>query len=251
MRSAVYSGFVRHRRFGAPPNEFRYSLYMMYLDLEELPELFDGRWLWSARRPSLAWFRRGDYLGKAAEPLDGAVRREVERLTGRRPRGPIRLLTHLRYLGFVMNPVSFYYCFDEAGTGVDAVLAEITNTPWNERHTYAVSGEGRKGATGRPHRFEKEFHVSPFMSMAHEYAWTFSDPGAELLVHMENTVEGELVFDATLSLSRTEISGRSLAAALCRYPVMTARVAGGIYWQAVRLWMKGATFHPHPRSSAA
>jgi len=243
--SAIYSGFVRHRRF-ALRHEFSYALYMMYLDLEELPQLFDGRWFWSARRPAWAWFRRSDYLGEPTEPLSDAVRREVARLTGRQTDGPVRVLTHLRYLGFIMNPVSFYYCFDETGTRVDAVLAEITNTPWNERHRYGVAGKDGEAATGRQHRLRKAFHVSPFMSMDHEYTWTFSEPGSDLYVHMENAVEGRAAFDATLSLARREISGRALAGALGRHPFMTARVATGIYWQAARLWMKGATFYPHP-----
>lgn len=265
MNSCLYAGTLRHRRLSPTSHEFEYGLFMLYLDLDELPDVFDGRLLWSARRPAPAWFRRADYLGDAAVPLDEAVRSEALRLTGRRPRGPIRMLTHLRYLGYVMNPVSFYYCFAEDGTRVESILAEITNTPWGERHTYALTSGPDGDATGPEHVFGKSFHVSPFMEMEQSYAWRFGAPGERLTVHMESIAAsgaagpGEAasptsarrVFDATLVLRREEISGVSLARALVRYPWMTARVATGIYWQAARLRMKGIPFHAHPRKRAA
>jgi DUF1365 family protein len=231
---------------------FSYPLFMMYLDLDEIPTLFTRRWLWSARAPAPAWFRRADYLGDSETDLREAVRAEAHRLTGHRPEGPIRMLTHLRYLGFIMNPVTFYYCFAEDGEAVDAILAQITNTPWGQRHTYALqSGEPGVDATGETHRFAKTFHVSPFMPMEQEYTWRFSNPGRGLLVHMENHAGAEKVFDATLRLRREEISGASLARTLVRYPWMTARVAAAIYWQALRLRLKRTPYHEHPDRLAA
>ena len=138
MHSCIYNGWVRHRRYEPTGHEFRYRLFMMYLDLAELPQLFDRYWCWSTRRAALARFQREDYHGDAAKPLDEAVRDSVARVTGRRPSGPIRVLTHLRYFGYIFNPVTFYYCFDESGTQVETILAEITNTPWKERHAYAL-----------------------------------------------------------------------------------------------------------------
>jgi DUF1365 family protein len=234
------------------PHGFTYGLFMMYLDLDELPTVFQGRWLWSVDAPAPAWFRRADYLGDETVELAEAVRAEAERLTGRRPTGPIRMLTHLRYLGYVMNPVTFYYCFREGGEEVETILAEITNTPWNERHTYAlVSGDAEGAVVERGHRFAKSFHISPFMTMEQEYTWRFSDPGRLLLVHMENHQNGSTIFDATLRMRREEISGYTLARALVRYPWMTARVAAGIYWQALRLRLKGAPYYEHPGRRAA
>lgn len=254
MRSCIYRGFVRHRRRSPMAHAFRYPLFMMYLDLDELPELFSRRWLWSARRPALAWFRRADYLGDPGVELAVAVRDEAERLTGYRPTGPIRVLTHLRYFGYVQNPVTFYYCYCARGSSdqVETVLAEITNTPWGERHTYAVRSEDvESGVCGHSHRFAKTFHVSPFMAMDQQYEWRFSEPGSKLRVHMRNLASGGATFDATLALRREEISARSLAAALARYPWMSARVVAGIYWQAFRLWRKRAPYHPHPERRAA
>ena len=248
MNSCIYRGTVRHRRFSPVEHTFQYPLFMMYLDLAELPGLFDQRWLWSSRRPAIAWFRRADYLGNRNFSLDDAVRDEVEKHLGKRPTGPVRVLTHLRYFGYVMNPVSFYYLFDEADTRVETIVAEVTNTPWNERHSYVLLPEKNIG-TPEKMRFQidKDFHVSPFMDMGMKYDWRFSKPGNGLLVHMENHEKELKVFDATLSMRREEISGKSLASVLLRFPWMTARVFLGIYWQAFRLYRKQVPFYSHPR----
>ena len=260
MKSGIYRGTVRHRRFHPVSHEFTYPLFMMYLDLDELPTVFRDRWLWSATAPAPAWFRARDYLGQGQTDLRDAVLSEAERLTGRRPTGPIRVLTHLRYFGFTMNPVSFYYCFKEDGTSLDLILAEITNTPWKERHVYALQADTQaESPAAQPHRFDKAFHISPFMPMEQEYTWRFSEPTDRLVVHMENRGErvdegtGEVakVFDATLQLRRQEISGRSLAGALIRYPLMTLRVFAGIYLQALKLRLKRVPYFKHPDQVSA
>jgi DUF1365 family protein len=252
VNSCIYRGTVRHRRHGPVPHEFTYPLFMLYLELSELPDVFAERWLWSTRAPAPAWFRRADYLGDRNVSLSEAVRAEAERLTGRRPEGAIRMLTHLRYLGLVMNPVTFYYCFAPDGVRVDTILAEITNTPWKERHVYALSPQGSDDTpTDGPHRFTKAFHVSPFMPMTQDYVWRFSTPGRGLAVHMENHENHARVFDATLTMRREEITAGSLARTLMRFPWMTARVAAGIYWQALRLRLKRTPYHEHPARLAA
>jgi DUF1365 family protein len=247
---------------------------MAYLDLGELDRVFRGRWLWSTSRLALARFDRRDHLGDPALPLDESVRRLVAERTGMRPAGPIRLLTHLRYFGYVFNPVSFYYCFDAQGQSVEAVVAEVNNTPWGERHCYVLHAFARSAGTLQA-RTRKAMHVSPFHPMALEYAWRFSVPGERLAVRMalspapgaiaasrpltapERTRDADArtasdasavspVFDAAMTLHRVPIEGRSLAATLLRFPAMTVQVIAAIHWQAVRLWLKRVPVHDHP-----
>jgi len=246
--SAIYEGTVVHRRRAPVVHAFRRRLFMTYLDLGELPELFDGHPLWSARRPAPAWFRRADFLGDPAVPLADAVRDLVEERLGARPAGPVRMLAHLRYLGHSFNPVSVYWCFAPDGARVEAVVAEVTNTPWGERHAYVASGEGNPEGVLLESRHRKALHVSSFMAMEQEYRWRVSTPGERIAVAIESRQDGEPLFDAQLSLRRRALTPRSSTAVLARHPA-TLQVLGGIYGQAVRLRAKGAPWHPHPEAA--
>jgi DUF1365 family protein len=258
--SCFYEGFVRHRRHDATPDRLLHRLCMVYLDLDELPELFDGYPLWSARRPALAWFRRSDYLGDRHTPLRLAVEQLVYERTGLSLDGPIRLLTNMRFLGHCFNPVSFYYCFDAAGRRVRAVVAEVTNTPWGERHAYVLPVErhpARADAAASAGgvirgEFAKALHVSPLMGMDYTYDWRLTEPAESLSVHIESTrtggpLDGERAFDATLSLRRRPIDAHELRRVLARYPLPTVRLTARIYTHALTLRLRGARWYPHPR----
>lgn len=249
LASAVYEGVVRHRRHTPHPHEFRYRVAQLYLDLDELDQVFANRWFWSVGRRNLAQFRRSDYLGPAATPLGDAVRDCVARATGTRPRGPIRLLTHLRYAGHGFNPVSFYYCYAADGIALDSIVAEITNTPWHERHTYVLAAPGAqpRGAALQ-WTFAKAFHVSPFIPMDRAYDWRFTVPGRNLNVHMEVLRDGEHEFEASLALRRRPLTGASLRGVLLRFPLMTTQIVTAIYWHALRLWLKGTPIYDHPKT---
>jgi DUF1365 family protein len=228
-------------------HRFSYRMFMMYLDLDELPELFSKRWLWSTTRPALARFRRQDHLGAPDESLADSIRKLVEQETGKRPEGPIRLLTNLSYFGYCFNPVSFYYCFATDGETLQTIVAEVNNTPWGERDTYVLPDSMDVGQRGvKRFRPEKKMHVSPFMSMDVGYDWCFTDPGDRLSVYMANSSGGKRMFDASINLTRTDISGRALASVLTRFPFMTVKIIAGIYWQAFRLWLKRCPLYAHP-----
>lgn len=243
---AVYSGTVRHRRFDRVDHCFSVPLDLFYLDVDEIPDAFRGRWFWSDRRPAPVRFRRADYFGRPEEPLGDAVRDEVEAQLGFRPDGAVRVLTCLRHFGYGFNPVSFYYCFD-ADERLRAVLAQITNTPWRERHHYVLPADDDGRVTAN---FTKEFHVSPFQPMGQDYVWRFTAPEGRLLVHMENRVEGGKKFDATLVMSRQPWRTGTLVRSWLRHPWMSLRIIHSIYWNAFRLWWRRAPFFCHPRRRA-
>jgi DUF1365 family protein len=233
--SCLYEGTVHHRRFD-PPREFRHRLAMAYIDLGELPQLLGGRLL--DRSPGLLRFRRRDYLGDPRTPLEDAVRNLAERETGRRPTGPVRLLTQLRSYGHCFNPISLYYCLDETATGIEALVAEVTNTPWGERHAYVIPG----GAG----RFAKALHVSPFLGMEQMYAWRSSLPAEVLSVGIENRRDDARVFAAGLSLRRRELTRAGARRLAVRYPFATLRVLGLIYMHALGLRLAGVPVLRHP-----
>ncbi len=249
IQSCIYEGHVRHRRFQPVVNQFRYRVFLMYLDLSDLHTLFAGRLFWSADRINLAYFRRRDHLGDPHVPLDQAVRDLVEEKTRIRPRGAIRLLTHLRYFGYCFNPASFYYCYDHSGERVDTIVVQIHNTPWGEEHCYVLDEAHNEHPAPGFKRFQhpKEFHVSPFMPMDIWYDWRFKEPGKTLNVHFMNYHAGQKIFDATLTLTRRDLTPHNLTRVFLSYPPMTLKVITMIHWQALRLWLKGAKFYVHPR----
>lgn len=256
--SGLYVGWVQHRRHAPRAHAFKYPLFMLYLDLAEIEQVFSRRWLWSAGRRNVAEFRRSDYLGDPAVPLETAVRDCVQAHAGFRPGGPIRLLAHLRYFGQSFNPVTFYYCYENDGRTLQAVVAEVTNTPWKQRHAYVLPvSESTTHVDVHAWQFDKCFHVSPFMAMEHRYAWRFGLPGEQLHVHMQvlplhadDDTGNTRTFDATLVLQRKPINGRSLAGVLLRFPLMTLQVITAIHWQALRLWLRGNPVHDHPDNKA-
>ena len=249
MKSCIYEGTIRHRRFRPRPNIFQYRLFFMFLDLSELPAVFQLHPLWSNEQLNAACFRRRDHFGDPSLSLDRAVRNLVEKQLGNRPQGPIRLMTHLRYFGLCFNPASFYYCYDSTDTRVETIVVEIHNTPWGERHCYVLGQEQNEHPLKywRRHRFAKAFHVSPFIDMNIDYDWRFSEPGDAVRVHMIDVEGGKTLFDASLALKRRVISRQALSRVLMKYPLMTLKVTTMIYWQALRLLIKRTPFFTHPK----
>jgi DUF1365 family protein len=166
---------------------------MVQLDLSETESLFGKPGLWSTRWPAIARFKREDHLGDPERPLAECVRELVTARLGWRPSGPIRLLTQFRYFGFSMNPVSVYYCFAAGGESLEAVVAEVNNTPWNERHFYVLDVRDQAGARLLSAAHAKDFHVSPFFAMDMDYRWRLSVPSERLLIHIQSRACASIV----------------------------------------------------------
>ncbi len=246
-KSYIYTGTIRHRRLTPFNHFFSYPLFMTYLDLNTIQKTIKRSWIWNINKPALISFRREDYHGKHKTTIDSSVRKTIYNKIGYKVKGPIRLLTHLRYFGYCFNPVSFYYCFNEKDTEVDIILAEVTNTPWNERHSYIIKNKINNDKNSNlTAEFEKKLHVSPFWGMDHEYEWLFSEPKNNLMINMINYKDGEKVFDATLNMKRYPLTLIELLKHVLRFPFITFVVVFRIHWNALKLYLKKAPFFIHP-----
>lgn len=243
MKSKLYTGTLRHRRHLPRRHAFRYRVFMPFLHLDEIDEVLGLSRFWSRSRFAAARFAREDFLGDPALPLKDEVRRRIREETGEEHRGPIYLLANLRYFGIQMNPIACYYCLSEDESRVEYLVAEVTNTPWDERHSYVLRNGSRRVLRCE---FDKAMHVSPFNPMGMRYDWRSNHPGDRLAIHLENHTDRGREFDATLALAATPVSSAALNSVLWRFPLMTAKVALAIYWEALRLFIKRVPLHGHP-----
>lgn len=247
LNSKLCQGWVRHRRYLPKAHAFRYPVFMTWLDLDEIDTVVDQSRFWSKQRFNLVAFYREDYLGPTDLDLRDAVKARIEQQTGARFEGRICLLTHLRFMGFVFNPVSFYFCFPEGSDQPRFILAEITNTPWGERFCYVL--DTRESSTQNRQwnfKFGKAFHVSPFMPMEIDYRWRFGLHDDKLTIHMQLYRLAQRCFDATLQLDRLDLSPKTMRSIPLQYPFITGAIVFRIYWHAFRLWLKGIPFYSHP-----
>ena len=255
LSGSFLEGTIRHRRTSPVVHEFAYPIGLYGVRLSEwdrLPSLSAGI---STRCLNRIWFRRRDYFQPGNGDLESAVRRHVFLATDWEPDGAIELVTHPRYFGWCFNPVSFYLCYGkdaetESNPVPRVILAQITNTPWHERHTYCLVADDftqtNEGWRSVRFRFPKDFHVSPFNPMEQDYEWLFAFHREGLRVHMNVKGREGKAFDATLSLTRHPLNREWVRYAMKRYPAETIKASIGIHWNAFKLWRKGARFHDHP-----
>lgn len=272
LTSAMYCGTLSHRRFTPIEHEFSYPVSLLYLDIDEVGEIFSGLLRSAGPRPAPWWFRRRDYLGPSSLSLRQAVQARVDREPSSKIKvesGPIRLLTTVRNFGVGFNPISIYYCFDKDQQSLETIVAEVTNTPWGRRHSYVIPVSSANLTGAIEHRFNKRLHVSPFNPMDVEYRWRCSVPDARAIVHLDaRSIAGDLrsadecvqenegahsegalsnvFFDATLNLERRTDSIAQLRRSMLGQPFASWSTLIRIYAQAYALWRKGAPLHGNP-----
>lgn len=262
MDSRLYLGEIAHRRRSPVVHSFSYKLFMTYLDLDHIDEVFRERWFWSSKYFNLAWFRRKDYWPGQPSPKD-TILEQVNDASGLSPKGKVFLLSNLRYFGFSFNPVAIYFCFNEDDTALEAIVAEVHNTPWGERHLYILPCVSQQASVTQAQvesvvdeaRFEQQycfendkcFHVSPFLPMDMKYQWRFQFIDDRLNIRIENFQQESKVFDANLRLRSLPLNKTNMRQTLFQFPLVTLKVFFAIYFQALKLWLKGVPTHAHSK----
>ena len=238
----LYEGTVAHRRHGPNPRQFSPRLFLAHLDVDALPGSLDPLPGWSARRPAPLHFRRRDFFDGGDAPLGDAVRDLVRQRLGWWPAGTVTLLAHLRTFGWLFNPLSVYYCWSPVGHGLEAIVLEVSNTPWGGRHWYVL--DARDG-TGRA-RVAKALHVSPFLPMDVQYRIRWNEPGEDLRLRIDVARDQIPIFAADLQLRRVPLDRRRAVTMPARYWLLPLRVSVGIYREALKLLLRRTRVHRHP-----
>ncbi len=247
ISAKLYTGWVRHRRELPKQHHFKYPVFMTWVDLDKVQTTMQKSSLWSMNKFNLVSFYRQDYIDNETEDIKTAIKQRIFSSTGQHFDGAVCLLSNLRYLGFSFNPVSFYFCFDTDQDNPRFIIAEINNTPWDERFSYVLDCNNSSNFNHSwQFEFEKRFHVSPFMPMDLTYRWQFSFKKNHLTIHMQLLQQGKLCFDATLQLQAQPMNSRNMFLIPIRYPLITLSTLFRIYWQAFLLWIKKIPNFEHP-----
>lgn len=254
LKSGIYKGLVSHRRFTPKTHSFSYRMFLLAIDLDELPQLTKmGAWFKNNRFAPLN-LRSSDYLSHKVQLTKLDVWNKVHSLGGEIKPERVLFIGQLRCFGLYFSPINMYYCFD-AQDNLQYLLAEVSNTPWNERHYYLIptrpvdpSCENEKKSVQKLIS-NKTFHVSPFMDLNMQYQWIIKSPDKRLVLHIQNLdlSSGEKVFDASLNMQRMDFTNANLRNCIVNIPMMTLKTLWGIYWQAMKLFLKGVPYVAHAK----
>lgn len=252
FENAIYHGKVRHERHVDAKHVFEYGVYCLWLKVSDVDNV-------GCRWPAIRRARFGavtvvadDYMALRLEStLMERLQGEIKDKMGARWEGEAYLLAQPRHFGFVMNPLSLFYCYDPNGS-LRFIVGEITNTPWSERHCYVFDMASDEPMSAKNFTISKEFHVSPFLPMNMEYTWRFNPPSERLAVGIWNRKDQRLDFEAHMTLRREPLTWANLMKKMLKMPMMTWKIWFGIYVNAgILFFIKRVTFYSHPKKTKA
>lgn len=250
FESKIFKGTVSHTRMRETKHTFTYNIELPYFDLTEVDKLFNSSFLWSKNRFNIASFHEKDFFDNLNGSLFNHVKCIAQPYLSGKEIKHIRVLGNCRFLGLFFNPICVYYCFDETNKCLGCI-AQVTNTPWLEKHCYFIPAQSNSHYDSKSlrqqHIFEKRFHVSPFMPMNQIYHWNSLFTDEKLSIHMKNFEEGKEVFNVSLKLKPTSIKEYSFTRFALAKPLNVCKTISAIYYQALKLWLKKSTFYNHNR----
>lgn len=244
----LYPGEVMHARLKPFGHRFVYRVFSLLVDIDRLAELGRMTWLLQVNRPGLASFHESDHVGTQGETLRAFVDRLLVDAGLGEPAARVLLLAYPRIFGYVFNPISVYFCYDEAGALI-ALIYAVRNT-FGGRHIYVSPiRPGELGPAGVRQTQAKLFHVSPFVGMDARYYFRILPPGKTVRLRIHETENGEPLLAATFAGAARPLATPDLGACLVKFPFVTLKIIAGIHWEALKLWLKGARFHPTPKAA--
>lgn len=259
LNNALVKGWVRHRRYKPKKHQFEYNMTWTLLDLDKVEEQFKESEFWSIERANIISYRQADfhqsdndknYRRTPPEVTKQNITHSIKKEKGKDFNGRIFMMAHLRNYGYNFNSVCFYYCYDQSDN-LQFIVSEITNTPWGERHSYIFDCEADNSSNRRSlkqFKFNKEFHVSPFITMDMHYRWTFMVAPDSLRVHMViYSAEGEKYFDTTFTAKLLPLNKKAMRDYAFKHALQPQKMSFLIYWQALKLWLKRFKVYDHPK----
>lgn len=242
IRSCLYVGRVMHHRIRPKRHRFVYRLATLLIDIDRLREADRRLWLFSVERFNLFSFRNRDHGPRNGKALRPWVEAELERAGFNPSPARIFLLAMPRFLGYVFNPLSIYFCYDEER--LFAIVYEVKNT-FGEQHPYVLVVPPQTTTSGRFHQScDKNFYVSPFIQAEANYRFSLKEPDNNLDVRISEYVDAGALLVATMQGQRRPLTDRQLLLQAFLNPFSPQKVVASIHYQALRLWLKGISLQP-------